>query len=397
MTARLHVGSLVRKAAAVAPVLIGLALLSGCDADNYPTDLQYDIRTDPLVAEELTSPPNLRMDKPGELLTLVYQVPESEKNKILDPAKLPAGQRRDLDKLLDELFGTPHEPKLKGIDDEAQEAVNALGLTNASLTEGSHVYRRYCLHCHGLTGNGRGPTAPWVNPHPRDYRQGVFKFTSSSQPDKVRKPRREDLLRTLREGIEGTSMPSFGLLPENELNAVIAYVMHLSIRGQLEYNLIKDLLKQDVDEGGLRDRAKDWQVAIAGYWKDAESKLIVPETPFPVSAVDRDTSVANGYKLFYEDRARTGCWKCHVDFGRQVPFFYDVWGTIVRPANFTEGVYRGGRRPIDLYWRIHSGINGASMPGSSNSLNSKEIWDLVNFLEVLPYPKMREKYGIEIH
>jgi hypothetical protein len=89
--------------------------------------------------------------------------------------------------------------------------------------------------------------------------------------------------------------------------------------------------------------------------------------------------------------------KCHVDYGRQVPYFYDVWGTVVRPANLTEAIYRGGRRPIDLYWRIHSGVNGANMPGSSSSLNSSEIWDIVNFLQVLPYPKMREHYGIEIH
>ena len=29
-------------------------------------------------------------------------------------------------------------------------------------------------------------------------------------------------------------------------------------------------------------------------------------------------------------------------------------------------------------------------------LNSDQIWDLVNFLQVLPYPEMRRKYGIEI-
>ena len=73
---------------------------------------------------------------------------------------------------------------------------------------------------------------------------------------------------------------------------------------------------------------------------------------------------------------------------------YDAWGTVVKPVDLTLGTYRGGRRPIDLYWRVHAGINGVTMPASSTNLTPEEIWDLVNFMQVLPYPKMREKYGV---
>jgi mono/diheme cytochrome c family protein len=59
-------------------------------------------------------------------------------------------------------------------------------------------------------------------------------------------------------------------------------------------------------------------------------------------------------------------------------------------------MYRGGRRPLDLYWRVHSGINGVTMPASISTLTPEEVWDVVNFLQVLPYPKMREKYGITL-
>jgi len=65
-------------------------------------------------------------------------------------------------------------------------------------------------------------------------------------------------------------------------------------------------------------------------------------------------------------------------------------------VDITTGMYRGGRRPIDLYWRIHSGINGVNMPASKDNLDSKDIWDLVNFLQVLPYPMMRENYRINL-
>ena len=40
----------------------------------------------------------------------------------------------------------------------------------------------------------------------------------------------------------------------------------------------------------------------------------------------------------------------------------DDWGNPLRPANLNRGVYKGGRRPLDLYWRIAKGINGAQMP-----------------------------------
>jgi len=83
-----------------------------------------------------------------------------------------------------------------------------------------------------------------------------------------------------------------------------------------------------------------------------------------------------------------------VDFGRRANFKFDSWGTLVRPANLTTGMYRGGRRPIDIYHRIHSGINGSGMARFSN-LEAKQIWDLVNFVQALPYPAMRKELNID--
>ena len=47
---------------------------------------------------------------------------------------------------------------------------------------GYALYRMHCLHCHGVSGAGDGPTAPFLYPRPRDYRKGLFKFTST--PDR---------------------------------------------------------------------------------------------------------------------------------------------------------------------------------------------------------------------
>jgi mono/diheme cytochrome c family protein len=48
-------------------------------------------------------------------------------------------------------------------------------------------------------------------------------------------------------------------------------------------------------------------------------------------------------------------------------------------------VYKGGRRPLDIYWRIAKGITGAQMPAHYPTIDHKQIWDLVNFVLALPY------------
>ena len=58
----------------------------------------------------------------------------------------------------------------------------------------------------------------------------------------------------------------------------------------------------------------------------------------------------------------------------------DDWGQPLRPANLVEGTYKGGQRPIDLYWRLAKGINGAKMPAHAGILTDDQIWDVVNFV-----------------
>ncbi len=97
------------------------------------------------------------------------------------------------------------------------------------------LFRLHCVHCHGITGDGMGPTALFLKPYPRDYREGLYKFksTPSNYP-----PTDDDLVRTLQEGIHGTAMPSFKLLPQAEIEALVEYVKYLSLRGQTELALI---------------------------------------------------------------------------------------------------------------------------------------------------------------
>jgi hypothetical protein len=141
-------------------------------------------------------------------------------------------------------------------------------------------------------------------------------------------------------------------------------------------------------------------------WRDAQrpSQLINPGNPYPYTQEELVQSVKNGYKAFLT--AEGNCYGCHQNFGREVIYSYDAWGTLAKRANLTQDIYRGGRRPIDLYYRIYGGINGSGMlnsPTLSNFADPKKdrIWDLVNFLQVLPYlnsryPKMVELYGMKL-
>src|ERR1700730_1967761 len=44
---------------------------------------------------------------------------------------------------------------------------------------GAGLYKRYCVGCHGVKGNGEGENAPYIDPKPRDFTLAVFKCRST--------------------------------------------------------------------------------------------------------------------------------------------------------------------------------------------------------------------------
>lgn len=152
------------------------------------------------------------------------------------------------------MFGTPDEPKLPRIVTESEDEpwstlVSMERLVAASGpkdVEGRGLFRKHCANCHGDTGNGRGPNAFEQTPYPRDYRLGIFKFKST--PRGV-KPTRDDLSRTIRDGIAGTAMKKIPELSEEDIQSLVDYVIYLSWRGELERTLIDEGV-MELDLGG---------------------------------------------------------------------------------------------------------------------------------------------------
>lgn len=242
-----------------------------------------------------------------------------------------------------------------------------------NLQRGQLVYQQRCVQCHGVTGDGNGPSAQYMYPRPRDYRKGIFKF--SSTPYGYR-PLRDDLVKTVRQGIRGTSMPSFHLLPEADQQAVVDYVIMLCHRGELEQQLVD---MADMESAIVEDDVRgDLIPTVLRKWSDADAAEVFPATPPPRFTAEH---VERGKALFLSK----GCSKCHGNDGRGLTLDnkgVDVWGHQTRAADLTSGMLHGGNRPIDIYRRIYNGINGTPMPGFANAFREdpQALWDIVAYV-----------------
>ncbi len=278
--------------------------------------------------------------------------------------KLTAELQATLKTELVDKTGTYAHPKLIG---------DELGV---DLAKGQAVYQLRCVQCHGISGDGAGPAAASLYPRPRDYRRGVFKFTST--PYGAR-PLASDLVRTVRAGIHGTSMPSFNLLPKEEIEAVVHYVLTLTRRGEYE----EELTALAENEEALEQEAIQEEAfpRVMQRWNTAESQQVQQLTPQPKFTAEH---VALGKQAFLT----VGCAKCHGEDGRgqmSDNIGKDLWGQTTRAADLTSGMLHGGQRPLDIYRRIYSGINGTPMPGFASSLQSQPdtIWHLVAYVKYI--------------
>lgn len=80
------------------------------------------------------------------------------------------------------------------------------------------LYERFCLACHGVNGDGRGPAAPYLWPPPRAFSRGEFKWRSTvvGLP-----PTLDDVRSTIALGAPGTAMPGFASLSAAQIDDVI--------------------------------------------------------------------------------------------------------------------------------------------------------------------------------
>jgi mono/diheme cytochrome c family protein len=194
--------------------------------------------------------------------------------------------------------------------------------------------------CHGLDGKGNGVAAPLLHPRPRDFTTGTFKFRTTASGSI---PTDADLLRSIREGLPGTSMPALGeFLRGDSLASVVLYVKSFSSRFL--------------------------------------TRRPIPLPP-PLPVLSTEASLRAG-KAVYE---RLDCGSCHGSDGTGKDAvavdLQDDWGYTLRPTNLSEPwTFRGGSDANAIYMRIRGGIDGAPMPSYAASASEKEMLDAANYV-----------------
>ncbi len=207
---------------------------------------------------------------------------------------------------------------------------------------GKAVYDLKCLLCHGEKGDGKGPAAELLLPKPRDFTSGLYKIRTSEN----RTPTDQDIFRMVTEGMPGTSMPGWAVLPEKDRWNVVAYIKTLA----------------------------------GDKLKEAPKKLELPK-----EVGSSPESLARG-KEMYE---AIECHKCHGNAGRadgpSRDELKDEWGHPVAPANLAKRwTFRGGARRTDIATRIANGVLGTPMPAFLEAVEKPEdIWHLTNYIESL--------------
>lgn len=208
---------------------------------------------------------------------------------------------------------------------------------------GKKIYEKRCAWCHGWEGAGDGPAADFLNPRPRDFTSGIYKFKASDFDNPF--PFDDDIFRMIYEGMPGTSMPGWNdLLSDKDIWDIVAYVKSLA---------------------GLEGEP----TAKVNYGKKISSS---------------DDSLKKGKELFV-DR----CAECHGEEGRgdATKKLKDDWvSNRLWPRNLTEPwKFRDGSDPEDIYARISAGISGTPMPSfddpqSKKRLTAEEKWHVVNYV-----------------
>ena len=197
-------------------------------------------------------------------------------------------------------------------------------------------------------------------------------------------------------------MPAFSTLTESELDDLVSYVIHLSVRGETEFVTMAKLMQPADDDPEFDGLALEWlflqnMMAVLENWALAARSPIPIPPERAVTDDDRLLSAFYGYKLYHS--AEYGCAACHINFGREPALKWDLWGTVVQPRNLMLGVYRGGRRGENLYARLYGGIYPSGMTAFHNTLATppsypdrpNKIWNVVHFLQALGDPTSRQQ------
>jgi mono/diheme cytochrome c family protein len=239
----------------------------------------------------------------------------------------------------------------KAEEDQRLNMESHIGQLTGHAAAAAGTYRRYCVGCHGVLGDGEGENAQWIDPKPRNFTLGIFKCRSTTTGTL---PLDSDIYATLGRGLNSSNMPSWNPLSAQQRADLVAYVKHFSARFVTE---------------------------------KPGAPIEVP--PKPEVTADR---LKAGQAVFQ----KVECWKCHGPTGSgngpSAATLTDDQNRPIQAYNFHDGTrFKCGTSDEDLYKIFMTGLDGTPMPSWSDNIKPDEAWDLVFYLRSLQPMKSKEK------
>jgi mono/diheme cytochrome c family protein len=230
-----------------------------------------------------------------------------------------------------------------------------IGNLTGNAKRGKALYVRYCIFCHGPEGDGRGESAPYLDPKPRDFTKAMFKCRSTPSGSL---PLDSDLYDTISRGIHASGMPSWKPLLRQERVDLVAYIKTFSEVFQEE--------------------------------KPGAPVVIPPEPP------SSPESAGRGAELFQS----MNCWSCHGKDGRghgpSAASLTDSKGYPITPFDFTSGTrFKCGETNQDMFRDLVTGLDGTPMPSFEAAMTADQRWDVVHYIRSLSAKKTRSKLKAE--
>ncbi len=247
----------------------------------------------------------------------------------------------------------------------------------AKLNRGHDVYMNYCMQCHGVNGDGKGPASQGMVPAPRNFKAGMYKFANVG-PGEM--PTDEDFKRIIRYGLNGTAMLPWDMSDE-QIDSVTQFIK-----------------------------------TFAPIWSE---KIIVAGTPIPVTPdpwgpTQKDAATLHGKKVYH---GLAQCFTCHPSYASLEEVksaSQELTGSVMTsemrpnaqisvlqgssydnhsymPPDFTKLHIRSTRDLNGIYVRLAAGVNGTSMPAWRGMLSLKgdatederNLWALAYYVQSL--------------
>jgi DMSO reductase family type II enzyme heme b subunit len=207
--------------------------------------------------------------------------------------------------------------------------------------KGKDIYDQWCSSCHGEKGDGKGPAADFVWPKPRDFTKGTYKFKSTGSGEPALD---SDIMRTIREGNPGTSMPAWKRFSDDEVKSLVAYLKTLSPD---TFSIQGTLFKIGNPSGS------------------------------------KDKMIALGKEMYQTAK----CWECHGKAGKGdgekgwQEKFKDDWGNKIYPADQTSPwEYRAGSDLKDVFRTMSVGFDGTPMTSYGDTVPEEKRWALAYYV-----------------